>query len=119
MFFDQLKRQFSARRRTLTGQPEPTVWVMGSKHATLIAPVSGRVYAYVWHDGGGTYYPTVIVSLWRALYLIRYEAPCVVSFLSFPRCTIKLTSLGAETLGLAEQQAQYGLGLYGPRYDGP
>jgi hypothetical protein len=113
MFFDQLKRQVAARRRTLTGQSEPTVWVEDSEHATLIAPESGRVYAYVWHDGRGTYYPTVVVSLWRALYLIWYDAPCVVSFLSFPRCTVNATSLGAETLGLAAQQAQYALGLYG------
>jgi len=119
MFLDQLKRQLIARCTALIGQPEPTVWVEGSEHSTYIAPVSGRVYAYVWHDGRGTYYPTVIVSLWRALSLIWYDAPCVVSFLSFPRCTVKVTSLGAETLGLAEQQAQYALGLYGPRYQGP
>ena len=112
MFFGRLKRQFTARRRAEDGRPISAIWVTDREQATRINPDSGRVHAYVSHDGQGLFYPTVIVSPWRALKLLRCHAAVVVSLLSFPRCTVELRSLGCDTLGLAEQQAEYGLGLY-------
>jgi len=112
MLFDRIKQQFTARRRTEDGNPDPTVWVEGGEEATLINPESGRMHAYVQHDGQGVYYPVLVVSPWRAVKLIRQHDAALVSLLSFPRCTIEVRKLGCETLGLAGQQAEYGLGLY-------
>jgi len=74
MFFHRLKGQFRARWRTEDGDPIPAVWVVDDGQATLVNPDSGRMYAYVRHDGYGKCYPTVIVSPWRALHLLRQLA---------------------------------------------
>jgi hypothetical protein len=107
-----LKRQFRTRRRHDDGSPLPTVWVGDGQTATLINPDSGRVHAYVWHDGCGKYYPTVIVSPWRALHLVRREMAALVSLLSFPRCTVELYRLRASDMVAAQEYAEHELGYH-------
>ncbi len=105
MFFKRLKRQFRTPFRTEGG-----FWVGDGEEATLVNPYSGRMFAYVHHDGYGKYYSTVIVSPWRALHLIRHEPAMLVSLLSFPRCTVKLFRLETDTIEDAKDYAVYGLG---------
>ena len=111
MLFNRLKRQFRARFRTEDGDPIPVVWVGDDEQATLVNPDSGRMYAYVHHDGYGKYYPTIIVSPWRALQLM-WHAPFpvfLVSLLSFPRCTVELFRLKTD-IEDAKAYAEHGLG---------
>ena len=112
MLFARLRRQFTASHRTEDRKSISTVWIADRDHSTCISPKSGKMHAYIQQDRHGMYYPTVVVSSWRALKLIRKDAATVLSLRPFPRCTIELRKLACETLGLAEQQAQYGLGLY-------
>jgi hypothetical protein len=109
MFFNRLKRKFRVRRRTNDGDPIPVFWVGDDEEATLVNLDSGRMHAYVRHDGCGKYYPTVIVSPWRALYLIRLERAVLVSLLSFPRCTIEMFRLKTD-MREAREIAEFGLG---------
>ena len=89
MTFNSLKRLFTARRNAEDGSPIPMIWVGNEDVATLINPESGRVYAHISHDGCGKFHPTVVVSPWRAIDLVRCGAD-LVSLLSFPRCTIEI-----------------------------
>lgn len=106
MFFKRLKRQFRTPFRT-----RPGFWVGDGEEATLVDPYSGRMHAYVHHDGYGKYYSRVVVSPWRALYLTRHEAAgMLVSLLSFPRCTVELVRLKTGSIEHAKEYAEYGLG---------
>ena len=113
MIIRSLKRLFGTRRSDEDGSPLPISWVGDREQATLVNPDSGRVYAYVWHDGYGKYRPTVIVSPWRAFHLVRREAASLVSLLAFPRCTIELYRLRTKTIVDAQQAVEYALGYHG------
>jgi hypothetical protein len=102
------------RDGSMTIQKFKPMWVTGRDEATLIDLATGRVHAHVARLRKGLYCPTVVVSPWRALYLLRRCGACVVSLRAFPRCTVKAVGLCANTLGLATQQAEFALGYYGP-----
>ena len=108
MTFNSLKRLFTARRHAENGSPLPMIWVANEDLASLINPESGRVYAHIHHDGCGKYYPTVIVSPWLAVDLIRRGAD-LVSLLSFPRCTVEVPRL--RSMVEAQETAEYALGF--------
>ncbi len=65
---------------------------------------------YIWHDGFGKFYPTVIVPLWRAFHLLRAHEGSVVSLLAFPRITIEMFRVKPDDIALARQTAEWGLG---------
>jgi hypothetical protein len=111
MFFNRLKGQFRARRSANNGDPISVVWVGDDEVATLVNPDSGRMYAYVVHDGHGKCHVTVVVSPWRALHLIRHTPAMLVSLLSFPRCTVELFRLKTTEIESAKDYAEYGLGF--------
>ena len=70
---------FQARRFSGDHSPIWSFWVTDGDEATLINPVSGRVHAYVWHNGCGKYHPTIILPLWRVLPLIWKREGVMVS----------------------------------------
>ena len=72
------------------GDAIPFIWVGNDHRAVCMNPNSTRVYASVWHDGYGKFYPTIYASLFAAR-RIRLHEP-VVSFRlrSFPRCALEL-----------------------------
>ncbi len=105
MTFNSLKQLFSTRRKATDGSPLPKIWVSNKRQATLINPESGRVYAYVRDDRC-----TLIVSPFRALYLILEDGAELVSLLAFPRCTVEVARL--RGFAEAQQTALYALGYY-------
>ena len=108
MTFNSLKRQFTTRRRNEDGSPAPMIWVGNQDQAALVNPDSGRVYAHISHDGCRKYHPTVVVSPWRAIDLIRRGAD-LVSLRSFPRCTVEVPRL--RSMVEAQETAEYALGF--------
>jgi hypothetical protein len=76
---------FQARRFAGDHSPIWSFWITDGEEATLINPASGRVHAYVWHDGCGKYHPTIILPLRRVLPSIWKGEGVVVSLLPFPR----------------------------------
>ena len=108
MTFNSLQRLFATRRRNEDGSPIPMIWVGDEDLATLVNPDSGRVYAHIRHDGWGKYHPTVVVSPWRAVDLVRRGAD-LVSLLSFPRCTVEVPRL--RSMAEAQETAEYALGF--------
>lgn len=92
----------------------------GRRGSHLHHPMSGRVHAYVWHDGYGKYHPTIIVSLWRALRLLRQREGLVVSLLPFPRIAIECYRLRSDTIQLSQDYVEELLGpLHTARAAGP
>jgi len=86
----KFKRLFRAHVHANDGSPVALIWVGDQHHATLINPASGRVHAYVSHDGFGKYEPVLFVLPLRAIYLLRHQAGMLVSVLPFPRLGVEL-----------------------------
>jgi hypothetical protein len=109
-----LKDYFEASRFTNDDRPIWRFWVTDGEEAAYINPMSGRVHAYVWHDGYGKYHPTIIVSPWRALRLLRQREGLVVSLLPFPRIAIECYRLRSDTIQLSQDYVEELLGPGNP-----
>ena len=105
-----LKDYFEASDYAEDDSPIWRIWVTDGEEATYINPMSARVHAYVWHDGYGKYHPTVIVSPWRALRLLRQREGLVVSLLPFPRIAIECYRLRSDTIQLSQDYVEELLG---------
>jgi hypothetical protein len=79
MRYSKIKRLFRVRYSNADGSPRPSFWITEDDEATLISPDSGRMHAYLRHDGYGKWYPTIVVSPWRAFQLLRNYDGFVVS----------------------------------------
>jgi hypothetical protein len=86
------------------------MWVGDDSEATLVNPDSGRAYAHISYDGCSKYYPTVVVSPWRAFQLVRQDVASLVSLLSFPRCTVELDR--SRAMDDAQEAAEVALGIF-------
>jgi hypothetical protein len=82
-------------------------WVSDGDHAALVNPASGRMHAYVWHDGYGKYYPTIILPVWRALPLILKQESYVISLLPFPRLGLEFFRIKSDSIVLAQEFVEY------------
>ena len=72
------------------GDAIPFIWIGDNHHAVCMNPHSSRIYATMWNDGYGKFYPTIYVSLFAAC-RIRLREPVVsLRLRSFPRCTVEL-----------------------------
>ena len=72
------------------GDPVPFIWV-GNEHRTVcMNPHSSRVYATMWHDGYGKFFPTIYVSLFEACRISLHEPVVSLRLRSFPRCALEL-----------------------------
>jgi hypothetical protein len=111
MTFNSLKRLFTAQRRFGNDGPTPMIWTGDKSQSTFVNPESGKVHAYVWHDGDRKYLPRVFVSPWHAFDLIRRGAE-LVSLLSLPRCTLEVGR--TRSMIDAQELAEYALGLREP-----
>jgi hypothetical protein len=109
-----LKDYFEASRYTGDDRPIWRFWVTDGEEATYINPMSGRVHAYVWHDGYGKYHPTVIVSPLLALRLLRQREGLVVSLLPFPRIAIECYRLRSDTIQSSQDYVEELLGPANP-----
>jgi hypothetical protein len=107
MTFSKFKRLFRTRRNGDGGPIVGAFWVAAKEQAALIDPESGRVFAYVEHDGYGKYHPTVLVSPWRAFQLVTREASQLVSLRAFPRLTVELCRLKTETIAEAQLEVEH------------
>lgn len=105
--FNFITQYFEAARSADDHRPIWRFWVSDGEEATLINPVSGRVHAYVWHDGYGKYYPTIILPLWRAVPLICKRDGEVVSLLSFPRVAMQFYRLRSRSIAAAQEYVEY------------
>jgi hypothetical protein len=108
MIFNSLKRLFTAQRRFANHGPTPMVWTGDKSQSTLVNPETGKLYAYVRHDGDSKYLPKVFVSPWHAIDLVRRGAD-LVSLLSLPRCALEVGR--TRSMGDAQELAEYALGL--------
>ena len=108
MKIGSIKRLFRARHSNDYGSPVPFTWIADpfGQTAVLVSPASGRVLAYVDHDGFGKYEVLVVVSPWRALRLVRKHLGSLVSLLSFPRVTVELGWLKVTSLGNAQDSVE-------------
>jgi hypothetical protein len=106
----KLKDYFEASDYAEDDSPIWRIWVTDGEEAAYINPMSGRVHGYVWHDGYGKYHPTVIVSPWRALRLLRQREGWVVSLLPFPRIAIECCRLKSDTIQLSQEYVEELLG---------
>jgi hypothetical protein len=82
-------------------------WVSSGNQAAFINPVSGRVHAYVWHDGYGKYYPTIILPMWKAVPLLCKRHGWIVSLLPFPRVALDFVRLKSDSIVPAQKFAEY------------
>jgi hypothetical protein len=108
MNFNSLKRLFKPHRPLADHNRKPMVWIGDASRSSLINPNSGKLHAYVWHDGDSKYFPRVLVSPWRAFDLVRCGAD-LVSLLSLPRCTLEIGR--KRSMADAQKLAEYALGL--------
>jgi hypothetical protein len=95
MIIRYLKQKFRLRHTDNAGNPIPRIWIGDQEEALLVDLGSGKVYAYVSHDGCSKYYPTVYVSPLRALRLSRKNEAFLASLLPLPRCAVELRRLGS------------------------
>jgi hypothetical protein len=111
MTISNFKSLFSARITNNDGTPVRALWIGDGAEAALIDHTSGRILAYVSHDGYGKYYPTLFVLPWRALSLLRRAGGSVVSLLPFPRLAVELYRLKGNSIGPAQAHVEELLGL--------
>ena len=105
--FDFATKYFSAGLSAADNSPIWRFWVSDGDQAALINPDSGRVHAYVWHDGYGKYYPTIILPVWRALPLILKQESYVTSLLPFPRLGLEFFRIKSDSIALAQEFVEY------------
>ena len=105
----QIHRLFAPHTVTEDGTPVWTRWVADEDNATLVNTKSGRVIAYIWHDGYGKYYPHVFVTPWRALEMLRNGLCWIVSLRCFPRFAVEFVRIRAESMSEAIEVFQFDL----------
>jgi hypothetical protein len=101
------KKYFRPFRFSADHRPVWRFWVWNGDQAALINPASGRVHAYIWHDGCRKYYPTIILPVWRALPLILRREGWVISLLPFPRIGLDFFRVKAGSIAVAKQFVEY------------
>jgi hypothetical protein len=101
--FSFAKKYFEASCFADNDSPIWRFWISDGDQAALINPASGRVHAYVWHDGYGKYYPTIILPVWRALPLILKQESYVISLLAFPRLGLEFFRIKSDSIVLAQE----------------
>jgi hypothetical protein len=108
MILGKIKRLFRARFSNDDGSPVPFVWIADpfAGRAACVNPASGRMIAYVSHDGHGKYEALIVVTFWRALKLIRDNKAWLASLLSFPRVTLELVRLKVDVLRNAQDYVE-------------
>jgi len=89
-------------------RPPDPFWIGNSEEMALIDAEACRVLAYINHDGHRKYYPTVYVSILRAIQLIRSHHGFLVSLRSLPRCAVDLVRL--RSMDGALEAVEYFLG---------
>jgi hypothetical protein len=100
---------FAIQKRRENDPAAPVmVWTGDKSQSTLVNPESGKLYAYVWHDGDSKYLPRVFVSPWHAIGLVKRGAD-LISLLSLPRCTLEVGR--TRSMVAAQELAEYALGL--------
>jgi hypothetical protein len=105
--FGFITTYFRAGRSTDDHRPIWRIWVTDGEEATYINPLSGRVHAYVWHDGYGKLYPTIILPFWRALPLIWRREGVVASLLPFPRVAMEFRRVKSRHIEAAQEYVEY------------
>ena len=107
LLFSFATKYFRAFSTTEDHRPIWRRWVSSGEKAALISPASGRVHAYVWHDGCGKYHPTIILPLWQALPLIWKREGRLVSLLPFPRLGLDFFRIKSGSIALAQEFVEY------------
>ena len=84
------------------GDAVPFIWIGDEHRVVCVNPHSSRVYAMMWHDGYGKFYPTIYVSLFAAGRILLREPVVSLTLRSFPRCA--LTLLRFKCLSMTDAQ---------------
>jgi len=53
----------------------PIIWIYDEDEAVLFNWPTGRVYAHIWNDQFGKYYPTLYLSPWEAINCWIHKKP--------------------------------------------
>ncbi|MGY8666196.1 hypothetical protein Q3C01_28130 [Bradyrhizobium sp. UFLA05-109] len=90
------------------GSPEPFTWAANGGYAACFDPNSGRIFATIWNDGHGKFYPVVFVPMRSAIRIIRYEPVMNIRLRALPRIAIELLRLKCSSM----REAQYELEMF-------
>jgi hypothetical protein len=85
-----IRSYFGSRCRDTAGNRVTHRWIAEDENAILFNIETGKVVAVIDHDGCRKYYPTVYVSLRRAIWISRENQGYLVSLLALPRLTMDL-----------------------------
>jgi hypothetical protein len=91
---------------TENGDPIPFIWVGDEHRVVCMNPHSSRVYATMWHDGYGKFFPTVYVSLFAACRIRLHEPVVGLTLRSFPRCALDLLRFKCRSMSDAQEGLQ-------------
>jgi hypothetical protein len=101
-----LERLFRPSLVEESGNPVPFIWVGDDHWSVCIDPNSSRVYAMMWNDGCGKFYPTVYVSLVGACRILSREPVVSLGMRSFPRCALELLRSKFSSMTEAQEALQ-------------
>jgi hypothetical protein len=91
---------------TDNGDPIPFIWIGDRHRAVCMNPDSTRVYASVWHDGCGKFYPTIYVPFPSAIRILSQGAAFGLRLNSFPRCALDLFRLKCRSMADARKNLE-------------
>lgn len=75
---------------------KPPQCVYDSDHAVFFEPATGRVFATIWHDGYGKYYPTLFLSPLAAFR--HWRDAVTVTFKPLPRIALDCIRLKCDKM---------------------
>jgi hypothetical protein len=85
------------------GKPVPFIWVGDDHRSVCIDPNSSKVYAMMWNDGYGKFYPTVYVSLVGACRILSRESVVSLRMRNFPSCGLELLRFKFSSMTEAQE----------------
>jgi hypothetical protein len=83
-----------------------SIWVGDQNRAVLMNPDSTKVYASLWHDGYGKFYPTIYASLFAARRIHARELVTSLRLRNFPCCALELVRFKFASMDDAQECLQ-------------
>lgn len=98
MLFRKFRAFFSTRCFNSDGTPATSRWIANDWEAVCCDPNSSRVFAYIWHDGCGKFYPTIYLSISQAMRLLVRERVIDINLRSIPTVTLEMSRLKCSSI---------------------
>ena len=88
------------------GDETSFLWIGDDRRSVCMNPNSTRVYATLWNDGHGKFYPTIYVSLFAARRIYLREPVISFRLRNFPRCALELLRVKCPSMTAAQEGLQ-------------